>query len=79
MLGPQGIFSPVSIPAPDSKIALLNWRFEMTPAEDEELSRLCKIVATEKDPDKFDEAVRQLNDLLSAKYSRIHLVKTKIE
>ena len=48
----------------------------MTPAEKEELHRLCKIIVTEKDPDKFDEAVRQLNALLSAKQSRIHLVRT---
>jgi hypothetical protein len=49
----------------------------MTPEEREEMDRLCKLVATEKDPTKFDQYVRQLNDLLEEKHKRIHPEHTR--
>ena len=44
----------------------------MTDEEREEMERLCKLVATEKNPTKFDGYVRQLNELLELKHARIH-------
>jgi hypothetical protein len=44
----------------------------MTPEERERFEWLCKQVETEKDPKKFDQYVRELNDLLEAKHERIH-------
>lgn len=43
----------------------------MTNEERQEMERLCQLVATEKDPTKFDEYVRQLNELLELKHARI--------
>ena len=36
------------------------------------MEKLCKLIAVEKDAIKFDEYVRQLNDLLELKHTRIH-------
>lgn len=44
---------------------------KMTPEEQEQLNALCQRVTEEKNPEKFDEAVRQLNDLLDKKVGRI--------
>lgn len=44
----------------------------MSPEEQEQLNALCQRVKEEKNPEKFDEAVRQLNDLLDKKVERIH-------
>jgi hypothetical protein len=44
----------------------------MTEEERAEMERLCKLIAVEKDPINFDEYVRQLNELLEVKHSRIH-------
>jgi len=44
----------------------------MTDKEREEMEQLCRLVAVEKDPIKFDEYVRQLNELLELKHARIH-------
>ena len=44
----------------------------MTSQEREEMDRLCRLIAVEKDPTKFDEYVRQLDALLEVKRVRIH-------
>lgn len=44
----------------------------MTPEERERMEWLCKRIAEEKDPEKFDELVKQLDDLLEVKHQRIH-------
>lgn len=44
----------------------------MTDDERNEMERLCTLVATEKDPSRFDEYVRQLNELLDIKHARLH-------
>jgi hypothetical protein len=44
----------------------------MTPQERERMNWLCNHIQDEKDPEKFDELVHELNDLLEAKHQRIH-------
>ena len=44
----------------------------MLPEERERMEDLCKRIAVEKNPETFDELVRELNDLLDLKYQRIH-------
>ena len=44
----------------------------MTPDEREQMHILCQRIATEKDPEKFDRLVRELNALLEQKHDRIH-------
>lgn len=44
----------------------------MTPGERERMNELCRRVQQEKDPKKFDQAVRELNDMLEQKHERIH-------
>lgn len=44
----------------------------MTPEEREKMNALCERIAIEKAPQKFDELVRELNDLLERKHERIH-------
>ncbi len=44
----------------------------MTSEEREKMEALCKQIAIEQDPVKFDALVRALNDLLDAKHARIH-------
>lgn len=44
----------------------------MTPEERDRMNSLCKRIQEEKDPAIFDELVRLLNDLIDAKYGRIH-------
>lgn len=44
----------------------------MTPEERERLNELCRKVQQEQDPGKFDESVRELNELLEQKHETIH-------
>jgi hypothetical protein len=44
----------------------------MTPDERERMAILCERIAKEQDPKKFDELIRDLNDLLELKHQRIH-------
>jgi hypothetical protein len=44
----------------------------MTPEEREKMNDLCKQIQTEKNPEIFDQLVRELNDLLEIKHERIH-------
>jgi hypothetical protein len=44
----------------------------MTPEERERMNSLCTRIQEEKDPNKFDGLVRELNELLEAKHERIH-------
>jgi hypothetical protein len=44
----------------------------MTPEEQERMEYLCQRIAVEKDPQIFDQLVRELNDLLEVKHGRIH-------
>jgi hypothetical protein len=44
----------------------------MTPKERERMNEICSQIATEKDPETFDNLVRELNDLLEQKHERIH-------
>lgn len=43
----------------------------MTPEEREHLDSLCKRIAIENDPQRFDSLVRQLEALLEAKHVRL--------
>jgi hypothetical protein len=44
----------------------------LTPEERDRMNSICKRIQEEKDPAVFDELVRQLNDLIEAKYDRIN-------
>ena len=44
----------------------------MTSEEREKMEALCRQIAVEQDPAKFDELVKALNELLETKHSRIH-------
>ncbi len=44
----------------------------MTPEERERMDRLCERIQIEKDPQIFDQLVRELNDLIEIKHERIH-------
>ena len=44
----------------------------MTPEEREKMNDLCTKIQTEKNPEIFDDLVRQLNELLEIKHGRIH-------
>lgn len=44
----------------------------MTPEERDRMNAICQRIQEEKNPAVFDELVRQLNDLIDAKYGRIH-------
>jgi len=44
----------------------------MTPEEQERMEHLCRRIAVEKDPQIFDQLVRELNDLLEIKHGRMH-------
>ena len=44
----------------------------MTPEERERMNQLCVLIQQEKDPEKFNVLVKELNDLLEAKLERIH-------
>ena len=44
----------------------------MTPEEREKMNDLCKRIQTEKNPEIFDQLVRELNDLMEIKHERIH-------
>jgi hypothetical protein len=43
----------------------------MTPEEREHLDSLCKRIAIEKDPQRFDSLVKELEALLEAKHERL--------
>jgi len=43
----------------------------MTPDERERMAILCQRIATEKNPESFDNLVQELNDLLDIKRQRI--------
>jgi hypothetical protein len=47
----------------------------MTPEEREQLDSLCKRVAIEKDPQRFDSLVRELEALLEAKHERLQSMR----
>jgi len=44
----------------------------MTPEERERMNELAARIADEKDPEIFDQLVRELEHLLEAKHERIH-------
>jgi hypothetical protein len=44
----------------------------MSPEEKERMQYLCQRIATEEDPEIFDQLVIELNDLLEIKHVRIH-------
>lgn len=44
----------------------------MTPEERQRFEELCKKIQAEDDPERFDEYVRELKELLDAKHDRIH-------
>jgi hypothetical protein len=44
----------------------------VTPEERERMNEICRRVQEEKDPEIFDQLVRELNDLLETKHERIH-------
>lgn len=44
----------------------------MNAEERKRMNWLCLRIQEEKDPNIFDELVRELNDLLEAKHERIH-------
>ena len=43
----------------------------MTSEERENMKHLCRLIQDEKDPDKFNELIKQLNDLLEQKELRL--------
>lgn len=43
----------------------------MTPEERQQVNDLCKLIADEKDPFVFNQLVKQLNELLARKESRL--------
>lgn len=43
----------------------------MTPEERTRLDQLCALIKQEQDPKKFEEYIRELNDLLDEKRERI--------
>jgi hypothetical protein len=44
----------------------------MTPEEREKMDELCRHIQTEKNPEIFDQLVRELNELIEEKHERIH-------
>jgi hypothetical protein len=47
----------------------------MTPEEREQLDSLCKRIAIEKDPQRFDGLVKELEALLEAKHERLESMR----
>jgi hypothetical protein len=45
---------------------------KVTPEERERMTEVCKQIQTEKNPETFDQLVRELNDLIEIKHERIH-------
>jgi len=43
----------------------------MTSEEREKMNRICRLIQDEKDPDKFNELIKQLNTLLGQKEPRL--------
>jgi hypothetical protein len=43
----------------------------MTPDEQAEMNRLCRLIQVEKESKKFDQLVSQLNELLEGKGTRL--------
>jgi len=44
----------------------------LSPEEREKMNELCNRIQTEKNPEIFDNLVRELNDLIEIKHERIH-------
>jgi hypothetical protein len=44
----------------------------MTPEEREKMDELCRRLAAEQNPEVFDRLVKELNELLDEKHTRIH-------
>jgi hypothetical protein len=44
----------------------------MTAEEREKMNEICQRIQTEKNPEIFDQLVRELNDLIEVKHERIH-------
>ena len=44
----------------------------MTPGEREKMDELCRRLAAEQNPEVFDRLVKELNELLEEKHTRIH-------
>lgn len=44
----------------------------MTPEQRERMDWLCRVIQVERDPEKFDKYVRELNALLEANLDRTH-------
>jgi hypothetical protein len=47
----------------------------MTPEERERLDSLCRRIAVEKEPQRFDSLVKELEALLEAKHERLHSMR----
>jgi len=47
----------------------------MTSEEREKMNRLCWLIQDEKDPDKFNELIKQLNELLEQKELRLKAIR----
>jgi hypothetical protein len=52
---------------------------DVTPEEQNKLNELCERIAVEKNPDVFDQLVKELNDLLDVKHKRIRPESKKSE
>ena len=44
----------------------------MTPEERERMFEICKRIQDEKNPEIFDQLVKELNELMEEKHKRIH-------
>jgi hypothetical protein len=44
----------------------------MTPEERKKMNEICTRIQNEKNPQLFDQLVRELNDLIEIKHERIH-------
>jgi hypothetical protein len=44
----------------------------MTPEERDKMNELCEQIQIEKNPEIFDQLVRELDDLLEIRHQRIH-------
>lgn len=55
-----------------ASLVLCFGRCQMTPEERERMQQLFQRITVEKDPEIFDQLVKELNDLLEARHARIH-------
>ena len=44
----------------------------MTLEDRERMNELCILIQTEQDPEKFDQLVKELNNLMEVQHERIH-------